>query len=193
MLNQKVGIFGGTFDPIHIGHLITTQFVLEHRRLDKIILVPCNISPLKIDQFSSPPVHRMNMLELAIKNISNFSIFDYELKKGEISYTYDTLCEMKKYYESVELIIGYDNLAVFDRWHKPDEIFKLVDVIVMKRHKDKQYKKTHRYFNKAIIIDTPSIDISSSEIRNRVKQNLPIDFLVPDNVKEYISSNKLYQ
>lgn len=192
MIN-KIGIFGGTFDPVHIGHLITTQFVLEKRSLDKIIFIPSNISPLKRDNLNSSPDHRLSMLKLAVDGNPKFDISNFELEKGNVSYTYDTLCEMKKKYREIELIIGYDNLVVFDKWYKPDEIFELADVVVMKRSCDEDKVVNHKYFDKAIILDTPGIEISSTEIRNRVKNNLPIDYLVPQKVKEYIFSNGLYK
>lgn len=191
-MDKRIGIFGGTFDPIHIGHLITTQFVFEQRKLDKIIFIPCFISPHKTNQNSSNPVHRLNMLTLAIENIPYFEINDYEIRKGTISYTYDTIVELKKSYNYIELIIGYDNLIVFDKWHKPDEILDLAKLVVMKRSIDKDVEQKNKYFDKAIILNTPTIEISSTDIRERVKNNLSIDFLVPPKVKEYIMKNKLY-
>lgn len=191
-MNQKIGIFGGTFDPIHYGHLITTQYVLEKRKLDKIIFIPCYISPHKTNQNISNPVHRLNMLKLAIEKIPYFELNDYEIRKGNISYTYDTILELRKTYNYIELIIGYDNLIVFDKWHRPDEILDLVKLIVMKRTIDKEPETKNKYFEKAIILDTPTIEISSTDIRDRVKKNLPIDFLVPEKVKAYIHEHKLY-
>jgi nicotinate-nucleotide adenylyltransferase len=192
-MKEKIGIFGGTFDPVHIGHIITTRFVLEQRGLDKIIFIPCNISPLKTDIDSASTTHRLNMLKLAIEDLPQFDFSDYEIRKGDVSFTFDTLCEIKKEYSEIELIIGYDNLIVFDKWKNPDGIFEIAKVIVMKRHGTPTEKPSHNYFDKAIILDTPSIEISSTEIRKRVKNNLPIDFLVPEKVKEYIYLNKLYK
>lgn len=192
-MNERVGIFGGTFDPIHLGHLITTQYVLEQRKLDKIIFIPCYISPHKTNQNSSNPVHRLNMLRLAIEGIPYFELSDYEIRKGNISYTYDTILELKKTYHYIELIIGYDNLIVFDKWNKPDEILDLAKLVVMKRIIDKDAEIKNKYFDKAIILNTPTIEISSTDIRERVKNKLPIDFLVPKKVKEYIIQNKLYE
>lgn len=189
---NKVGIFGGSFDPIHLGHLITTQYVLEKRGLEKIIFIPCNISPLKSEQYSSP-LHRLNMLKLAIENFPQFGFSNFEISKGDVSYSYDTLLEMKKLYKNIELIIGFDNLLVFDKWKNPDEIFELTNVIVMKRNDNGFEKSTNKYFDKAIILDTPAIDISSTEIRKRVQNNLTIDFFVPEKVKEYILENDLYK
>jgi len=188
----KIGIFGGSFDPIHLGHLITTLYVLEKRGLDRIIFVPCNISPLKSEQFSSPH-HRLNMLKLAIDNFPQFGFSDYEILKGDVSYSYDTLLEMKKIHKNIELIIGFDNLLVFDKWRNPDGIFEIADVVVMKRNERYDPKTVNKYFNKANILDTPAIDISSTEIRKRVKNNMPIDFWVPGKVKEYIFTNGLYK
>lgn len=192
-MKKKIGIYGGTFDPIHIGHLITTRFVLEQRALDKIIFIPCNISPLKTHQNSTLPEHRLSMLKLAIDGMQQFDFSDYEIRKGDVSFTLDTLREMKKYYDEIELIIGYDNLVVFDKWKEPDEIFKLANVVVMKRHYEIDKKPGHKYFDMATILETPTIEISSSEIRQRVKNNLPINFFVPEKVKEYIFENGLYR
>ena len=189
---MKVGIFGGTFDPVHIGHIITTRFVLEKRGLDKIIFIPCNISPLKTSVESSFPIHRLNMLKLAIEDIPQFEFSDYEINKGDVSYTYDTLLEMKKYYEHLELIIGFDNLIVFDKWKNPDKIFEIANVVAMKRNTETEIKIAHKYFDKTIVLDTPTIEISSTEIRERVTKKLPVDYLVPEKVKEYILTNGLY-
>lgn len=192
-MKKKVGIFGGTFDPIHIGHIITTRYVLEKRNLDKIIFIPCNISPLKIDVDSTLPQHRLNMLKLAIEGLPHFDYSEFEINKGEISYTVDTLIELRKKYDEIELIIGYDNLIVFDKWHKPDQIFDLAKVVVMKRNADVHVKSNHIYFDEAIILDTPTIEISSTDIRDRIKKGLSIDYLVPQKIKEYIVDNGLYK
>jgi len=192
MKNLTVGIFGGTFDPIHDGHLITTRYVLEQRKLDKIIFIPCNLSPHKTERVTTESVHRLNMLKLAIEQIPQFEYSDYEINKGEISFTYDTLTFLKKEYENLELIIGYDNLHTFHKWKMPDEILKIAKLVVMKRTTDK-YNFHNKYFEQAIILDTPTIEISSTQIRERIKNNLPIDFLVPDKVKEYIFQNALYR
>ncbi len=189
---SKIGILGGTFDPIHFGHLINAQFVLENRNLDKIIFVPNFISPHKLHYEYSSPEHRFNMLKLAIEPHPQFEISDFEIKRDEISYTIETVYEFSKLYDEIELIIGFDNLITFDTWEKSDEIIKLADLIVMKRTYDKEIKSPHKYFGEAIYVDTPTIEISSTDIRNRVNKNLPIDFFVPHTVKNYILKNSLY-
>lgn len=190
---MAIGIFGGSFDPIHIGHLITTLHVKEKRNLEKIFFVPSFISPLKQNQTTIDEFHRLKMVELAIENIDGFLVSDYELKQKKISYTIDTINEFKKYYDKIELIIGYDNYLVFDKWHKPDEILNKVKVVVMKRQNEFSNDINNFYKDKMIFIDTPTIEISSTEIRNRIKQNLSIDFFLPEKVKEYILKNGLYR
>ncbi|MBS3946003.1 MAG: nicotinate-nucleotide adenylyltransferase [Melioribacter sp.] len=191
-MKSKIGILGGTFDPVHNGHLITAQYVREKRNLDRIIFIPCNISPHKTDLLSSSAEHRLNMVKLAIDNIPYFDYSDYELKAEGISYSYNTLLYLSEKYESLELIIGYDNLLVFDKWYQPDEIIRLASLVVMKRKTDIEEKR-NRFFEKAVLLDTPNIEISSTDIRERVRNNLPVDFLVPESVKKYIYETNLYR
>ena len=189
---DTVGIFGGTFDPIHFGHLITAQSLFEKRKLKKIIFVPAYIAPHKIQYDYSAPEHRYNMTELAISSYPNFEISDFEINRDDISYTYNTLIEFSKKYESMELIIGFDNLMTFDLWHKPDEILELADLVVLKRTYDKEIISPNKYFANAQFVDTPTIEISATDIRNRIYKNLTIDYFVPQEVKKYIHENKLY-
>jgi nicotinate-nucleotide adenylyltransferase len=189
---MAIGIFGGSFDPIHIGHLITTRYVLEKRNLEKIIFIPSYISPLKQNTQATANEHRLNMVKLAIDSIPSFEVCDFELKKESVSYTIETIEELKKSYTDIELIIGYDNLLVFEKWFRPDDITKAVNVLVMQREVDFLPQERNRFFDKIILIETPSIEISATEIRDRVKNKLPIDFLVPQKVKDYIYQNELY-
>jgi len=189
---SKVGIFGGTFDPIHLGHLITAQSVKEIRNLDKIIFIPAYISPHKTDAKPSSPEDRLNMIKIAVDGIPFFDCSDIEVNKGGISYTVDTLRELKKYYDKIEFIIGYDNIFTFHTWKEPDEIFKLADVIVLKRKSSHPPQFEDKYFRQAIFVQTRGIEISATDIRERVKSGMPINFLVPPKVMEYIYNHKLY-
>jgi nicotinate-nucleotide adenylyltransferase len=189
---SKVGIFGGTFDPIHLGHLITAQSVKEIRNLDKIIFIPAYISPHKTDAKPSSPEDRLNMIKIAVDGIPFFDCSDIEVNKGGISYTIDTLRELKKYYDKIEFIIGYDNIFTFHTWKEPDEIFKLADVIVLKRKSSHPPQFEDKYFRQAIFVQTRGIEISATDIRERVKSGMPINFLVPPKVMEYIYNHKLY-
>ena len=190
---SAVGILGGTFDPIHYGHLITAQAVKEIRKLDKIILVPCYISPHKRNADNLDSHHRLKMIQLAISELKGFEVSDFELEKGGISYTVDTLRQLKKLHPELELIIGFDNLVKFETWKEPDEILELAELIVMRRKIDVIPKKKNKYFDEAILVDTPSIEINATQIRKRVKDDLMIDFLVPKKVKEYIYNLDLYK
>lgn len=189
---SKVGVFGGTFDPIHYGHLITAQSVWEIRKLDKIIFIPAFISPHKSDVKTSSPAERLNMIKIAIEGVDFFDYSDIEIKKGGVSYTVDTLRELKKKYDEIEFIIGYDNIFEFHTWKDPDEIMKLAKIIVLKRKSSHppQFKDT--YYNQAVFVQTRGIEISATDIRERVKNGLPVNFLVPPRVMENIYNKKLY-
>ena len=189
---SKVGIFGGTFDPIHLGHLITAQSVKEIRELEKIIFIPAFISPHKSNAETSSPEDRLNMIKLAIKDIPFFDYSDMEIKMGGVSYTVDTLRELKKQYENLEFIIGYDNIFSFNTWKDPDEIMKLSTIIVLKRKSSHAPPFKDKYYNQAVFVQTRGIEISATDIRERVKLGKPINFLVPPPVMEYIYKQKLY-
>ncbi len=190
---KSIGILGGTFNPIHLGHLITAQILLEKRNLEKIIFIPCNISPHKIEKEQVEPFHRLKMVQLAIEKNKKFTCDDYEIKKGDISYTLNTLEYLNKKFDNLELIIGYDNLLTFDKWHKPNDILKIAKLIVMERTIEKGVNPNHKYFDKAIFVKTPTIEISSTQIRERIRKNLSVDFMLPQNVTEYIKQNNLYK
>ena len=190
---NAVGIFGGTFDPIHIGHLITAQAVRELRSLEKIIFIPAFISPHKTDVTVLAPEHRLNMIRLSLEDKNYFDYSDIELTNKNVSYSIDTIKALKKKYTELELIIGYDNIFDFKTWKDPDEILEMVKLIVLKRKSniDPDYKD--KYYKSAIFVETPTIEISSSEIRRRVSSGLPINYLVTEKVNEYICANNLYK
>lgn len=190
---SRVGIFGGTFDPIHHGHLITAQSVKEIRNLDKIIFIPAFISPHKQHEKASGAEHRINMLKLALDDIPFFECSDFEIKQHTISYTVDTLREFKNYYDDIDLIIGYDNIFKFHTWKSPDEILKLANIVVLRRKSSYPIEYIDEYVESAIFVQTRGIEISATDIRNRVHSNLPIHYLVPKEVEDYIYKHKLYK
>jgi nicotinate-nucleotide adenylyltransferase len=188
----KVGIFGGTFDPIHLGHLITAQSVREIRKLEKIIFIPAFISPHKSDAKTSSAEDRLNMIKLAIDGIPFFDYSDSEIKKGGVSFTIDTLRKLKNSYDELEFIIGYDNIFSFHTWKDPDEIMKLAKIVVLRRKSSHPPQFKDKYYNKSVFVQTRGIEISATDLRERVKKGLPINFLVPPNVLEYIHNHNLY-
>jgi len=115
-----------------------------------------------------------------------------EILKGGISYTVNTLRELKKQYDELEFIIGYDNIFQFHSWKEPDEIIKLAKIIVLKRKSSLAAPFEDKYYHQAIFVQTRGIEISSTDIRERVKNEMPIHYLVPHKVKEYICEHKLY-
>ena len=189
---SRIGLYGGSFDPIHNGHLITALYVLETRRLEKIIFVPCNISPHKINKHYLSNEHRLEMTRLAIEGFDNFEVSDYELVKGDISYTFDTLQHFAGKYTELELIVGFDNLMVFDSWKKPDEILELATLLVLKRNALGGTQSFNKYYEKAVFMQNPTIELSSSEIRDRIAKDKIVKSMIPDKVFEYIKKNDLY-
>ena len=190
---KTIGIYGGTFDPIHTGHLITAQSVCEMRKLDKIIFIPSFISPHKTNRIASSPKHRINMVKLAVKGIPFFDYSNLEIKKKNISYTIDTIRSLKSSYDNIELIIGYDNLITFDTWKEPDEILELVKLVVLRRKVKESNQPHNKYFDKAVVVETPLIEIYGTEIRQRVRNSNSINFLVPQKVMAYIYKHNLYK
>ena len=190
---MNAGIYGGTFDPIHNGHLITAMAVKELRNLDKIIFIPSYTAPHKIGVERSSSAHRIEMIKGAIKGIPFFDYSTFEIDKKGVSYTIDTLRQLKNEYDSIELIIGYDNLLDFKNWKEPDEIFTLVKVVALQRKVISEPVEKDRFYYAAELINTPAIDINATEIRKRVRENKPINFLVPESVMEYIYKKNLYK
>ena len=190
---MKIGVFGGTFDPVHFGHLITAVAVKEIRGLDKIIFIPSFIAPHKTSIVSSSSTHRLEMLKRAIKGIHAFDYSDFEIMKESVSFTIDTIKFLTKEYDNIELIIGYDNLLEFSTWKNPDELLKMVKLVVLKRKVQNEPAEKDRFYYSSEIIETPTIEISATAIRERVRKNLPVNFLVPDAVMEYINQFNLYK
>lgn len=187
---NSIGLFGGTFDPIHVGHLITAQSVLELRHLSKIIFMPAFVSPLKVDYHSASSEDRAKMVALAIENYPYFEISRYEIEKHKISYTIDTLEHLREKYDNIELIIGYDNYVIFNKWKSSDLILKLAKVIVLNRNV-KNFKPNN-VDERFIFVDSPTIEVNSTEIRERVRKNMSIDFFVRKTTKDYIAQKKLF-
>ncbi|HSR18929.1 MAG TPA: nicotinate-nucleotide adenylyltransferase [Ignavibacteriaceae bacterium] len=190
---SAVGIFGGTFDPPHIGHLITARSVLEIRKLQKIIFIPNGISPNKKYRGGACAHDRLKMLKLSIEGVTHFEYSKIEIDDPEVSYTINTLRKLKNLYDEIELIIGYDNLLEFSAWKEPDEILKCAKLVVLQRNTVRKPLRKDKFYRAAVFVDTPVVEISATEIRRRVKNGLPIDYLVADKVKEYIYKFNLYK
>lgn len=190
---MKVAILGGSFNPIHIGHLILANTVCEEFSLDKLIFIPCYIQPLKSDVDFAPPELRIEMIKLAIKGNSKFDYSDFEIKKGGKSYTIDTLRYYKKIYNDLYFVIGADNIKDFNKWKEPDKILSIAKLIVTNRGGIVKNIPATLRGKKIYVCKIPDIEISSTTIRNRIKSNKSIRYLVPEKVEKYIIKNKLYK
>ena len=187
---KKVGVFGGLFDPPHIGHLIIAQAVLEEFRLGKIIFVPAGNPPHK-HKFS-PYDTRYKMTELAIMGNQKFSISDIEKEIRGKTYTVEVLKNLKQQIKGmIYLIIGCDQWKEINTWKTPEELFKCCKIIVIPRPRY-LIRKVGRFSNKILISHAPLIDISSTLIRKRAKQGKNIAYLVPLLVHRYIKRKNLW-
>jgi len=194
-LKLKVGIIGGTFDPVHLGHLICADFVRNNKKLDKIIFLPAAVPPHKTDKKISQNKYRLAMLRLALKDNPYFEISEYEIRKGGISYTIDTIQHLKQNSsDDVEyfLIIGADNLLDLENWKKPDTLLREVQVLVLRRPGIDLTAAEQGFIQRVTFIDSPVIEISSSDIRRRIKEHTLIKYLVPKNVEKYIYKKGMY-
>lgn len=187
---MRLGIFGGSFDPIHLGHLIVAEYTKELMNLDKIIFVPVG-NPSHRENSLSLWEHRLKMIELSIEDNSSFEVSTIEILSNKKNYTYDTLVELKKMYPNDEIfeIIGEDSADYLHRWKNYEELISLCKFIVYKRD---GYNFISGNEN-IMVIDSPKINISATFIRNKVKNNKSIKYLVNDKVLEYIENNKLYK
>jgi len=195
LIKNKVGLFGGTFDPLHYGHLISAQFVLENMGLDKIVFMPAGNPPHKRKDGISPCEVRFEMVKLGIAGNKNFTVSDIESNSDFASYTVDSLRKMKKSYPAsdLHLLIGSDQAMALSTWKDPEKIFGLCKVVVMARPGYDPAEIEERWGKKILLIRIPLIEISASGIRARVSKGGSIDYLVPGKVVSYIKRHRLYQ
>lgn len=201
-MSKKIGIFGGTFDPIHWGHLFMAEFFSVECELDQVLFVPAYISPLKIDRkighlILTSVEDRMKMITAAIKDNPKFVFEDFEIRREKVSYTIETLNYLKDKYSDTELylLVGEDNAGVFHHWSQPDAILEKSRVIVFRRG-DRQEEVDPgnlKYWDQMTFLQSPLVDISSSEIRARCSRRKSLRYWVPKAVEIYIQENNLYR
>ena len=192
---MKIAILGGTFDPPHLGHLILADTVITNCNYDKVIFIPAKIPPHKNISGEASNEDRLNMLKLSIENDERFLLDEYELNNDGVSYTINTLNYLYKNYDiegKIGLIIGADLIKDFDKWREPKKIAEISNITVVNREDDKNlYKENIDKYNINVIM-APRIDISSSLIRNRIKEKKGFRYFVKDKVYDYIVSKNLY-
>ena len=188
---KHIGILGGSFNPVHFGHLLMAQTALDGLNLDKVLFVPANTSPFKTAKVSVSAVMRLDMLRLATQTRGQFGIYDGEIKRGGVSYTSDTVRDLTELYPATKfyLIMGCDTFVDFGKWKNTEEIIDLSTLVVINRPGYDAPIKS-KFPHKAI--DMPALAIASSDIRKRVKAKKSIAYLTPDTVVDYIHKKKLY-
>lgn len=192
---MRIGIFGGTFDPIHHGHLIMASCAYERLKLDKVYFMPAGNQPLK--EGESPFNQRLEMIKLSIENDSRMSYTDIE-DSLEPSYTYNTIMKLNSICDDeLFFIMGADSFESIERWYKYEELLKEIKIIVVDRlgssnlfNLQEKYKDIAKEIN---ILKGPIIEISSTEIRNKVKKGQDIRYLVPERIIQYIDYENLYK
>jgi nicotinate-nucleotide adenylyltransferase len=192
---KNLGILGGTFDPPHLAHLIAGERAVEAFELDTLFFIPANIPPHKAQERISSGEHRFAMTQLATQGNDKFEVSRIELNRPGISYTIDTLHEIKQKFspEKIFLFIGLDQLAIFNTWHESEEIFKAAKVVVMTRPLQKLDEIDPFLVSGVKILSLPLLEISSTDIRARVREGKSVRYLVPEGVREYIAKHKLYR
>ncbi|BAM47216.1 nicotinate-nucleotide adenylyltransferase [Amphibacillus xylanus] len=185
---KKIGLLGGTFDPPHIGHLTMAEEAYEKLNLDEVWFIPSAEPPHK-EQAKVSAVDRLLMLKVALEPVNYFKINTIELERQGKSYTYDTIQALKEQYPTYQFyfIIGADMVEYLPNWYKIDQLIELVQFVGVKRP---DYQLDTSY--PVIILDTPGLDISSTMIRERLKLNRSVRYLIPERVLSLIKEKGLY-
>jgi nicotinate-nucleotide adenylyltransferase len=192
---KRFGILGGTFDPVHSGHLILAEQLKEELKLQKVIFIPSANPPHKENHPVSSAKDRLKMVKLAIRDNPDFLISDIELKMEGKSYTINTLTRLVKLHKDSELffLLGSDVIDELPTWKEPDKIFQKVKVVIALRPGFDRINPENRFVKKSFLIPINGLNISSTQIRERVRIGKSIRYLVPPGVEKYIQSKNLYR
>jgi nicotinate-nucleotide adenylyltransferase len=198
---MNIGVLGGTFDPVHNGHLIVAEVVRKRLNLAEVIFVPAGQPWLKADKPITPAKHRLQMLRLSLADRPYFKISTLEIERAGPSYTIDTIIELRSKINAGDelfFILGQDNLAQLPQWREPSRLIQLCYLVAVSRPgSPRPNLKTLEaslpgISQRVMLMDEPQVDISASEIRERVGWGLSICHLVPEPVNRYIKENRLY-
>ena len=198
---MRLGIYGGTFDPVHYGHLLAAEQCREQCALDELWFIPAAAPPHKADRSISPGDLRRDMLEIAVAGQSQFKVDGRELERTGTSYTLDTLTGIRAEDSSRELflVLGADSVADFENWREPDRILELATLIAVNRgRKPPDLTGFRRRFGAAgeerlLHITMPAVDLAATDIRERVHAGRSIRFMTPRGVEAYIAERGLYR
>lgn len=199
---KKIGILGGTFNPIHLGHLLMAEYAKEAAELDMVVIMPSGKSYMKAGTNVLPGKQRLEMIQLCIEKNPNLTTSDMEILREGNTYTYETLLQWKELYPLAELyfIVGTDSLFNMEKWVKPEIIFANCTILAAGREatsvdamNSKKQELEKRFGAKIMLMNFPEIDISSTTIRENVRRNRSIRYMVHDKVWDYIQKNGLYK
>ncbi len=201
---KRIGIMGGSFDPVHSGHLIIAQDAVEKLDLSEVVFIPASIPPHKRHLRQVSVEHRSNMMKLAVESDLRFSVSDLELSRGGISYTFDTIREFRNAYPGAELfmIVGSDTLVDLHNWHRIEVLLELCEVASFIRPGEddldaiaEKIKLGGEQKDRLLrnVFGAHLIGVSSTEIRRRVAEGLSVRYLTPPEVEMYIFEHGLYQ
>ncbi|MBQ6278342.1 MAG: nicotinate-nucleotide adenylyltransferase [Muribaculaceae bacterium] len=190
---RRIGIFGGSFNPIHVGHALIASYIVENSDIDTLWLMVSPQNPLKENSSLASDYHRLRMTELVSRRIENVitSAFEFDLPKP--SYTIDTLNALQAKFPDDEfcLVIGADNWCVFDRWKAGEEIITKHRVLIYPR-RGYDIVIPEKYSDRVSVVEAPLIEVSSTQVRERLSQLKSVSFYVPEAVERYIIENNLY-
>ena len=191
---MKLGIYGGSFDPVHLGHLLVAQAAVEELGLDKLFFIPAAQSPFKPDAKPAPDAARLQLLRLALAGKTNCEIDEQEIRRGGTSYTIDTLHDYAKRFPGAEIfyLIGADNAAKLGEWREAAELATLAEFVAVPRPRASGVAAIFPPPFRGRMLKGFPFGVSSSEIRARVKKGLPIENLVPPAVAEAIRATQIY-
>lgn len=188
---MRLGIFGGTFDPPHVGHLLASVDAVERLTLDRLVLVPASVQPLKSGLQAADAAHRLAMTRLLVEGDARFEVDPLEIERAGLSYSVDTLRAFAERYPSDErfFILGADVLRTFGRWREPDQVLRLAKLVVMTREDGASPAPLPEG---ARAIPSRRVDVSSTEVRARVASGRSLRGFVPDSIAAYIAAHGLY-
>jgi len=188
--NARIGVLGGTFDPLHIGHLVIASEVCATLNLDTVLLVPTAAQPFKGDTSRASAVQRLEMCRLATAEDEALQVSDVDVVRGGVTYTVDTLTDLAERYPGAELFFigGADALARLDEWREPERLRSLARFVVVAR----PGHATEVSDDRMIVVETPEMGVSSTDVRHRVATGAPWRYLVPASVAAYIVQHGLY-
>lgn len=196
---ERIGLFGGTFAPPHKGHIYAAQTMLESVRLDKLLIMPTYIPPHKQKKGLDTPEQRFEMCKAAFGNLPKTVISDYEISKGGISYTVETLTHLKNDRNEIFLLCGSDMFMTLDSWYRSQDIFKMAKIVAIPRYSDdmtqlseKKSLYEKKYAAQIYLIDANPFEISSTEIREAVSEGMDLTPYLSDEVIEIIKNQNLY-